>query len=155
MKILLIAILPLLNIFDVCAQGYTPSVAKAIAASHIDYDDLDPITYKIGDVPDVLYWNYEKFLIDRMFLSGMKGSDKLYPELSSIEFLFVIKTQGEVMGKNYYGKWLLKDSVLYLRDIGFYDDRVYRYYSNQEQYKVMERFTGVSFNWMRIQFLLI
>lgn len=139
MKTLLITALVSLNIFSVDAQGLN------VGEVYIAHEDLDPMTYTIGCVPDVLYYMGDKYLIDRMFLSGKEGSDKIYPELSSTDAVFTTGTEAMITGHNYYGKWLLKDSALYLRDIGFYDNRVHRYYPNQERYKVMERFTGCKF----------
>ena len=110
---------------------------------------------RIAKTSDVLHTNDSTyFLMDRSPLEKFPNYKKLYDGygLKTFKYNQIRVAYGEAIppdgATNYSIVWYLNDSLLYLSDIDFFVvfDEIEDIFPNNEQYKLMEKLTGVKFD---------
>lgn len=140
-RILLIAIL---SVFAICSHGqsYEDSTCENSTGNNF---------LILSNTNDQLYWENECYLMNRFPLSFFPGYDSLYCSVPTVDCIYwlTIGDHSLASEKNYSIDWMLIDSVLYLGRINFYaigtDQKAKGYFPFNEQYKKMEKLTGIRF----------
>ncbi len=106
----------------------------------------------IAKTSDVLYINDSTyFLMNKSPLEKFPNYKNLYDHfkkyfLSHVDVIYGTAIRPDET-TNYHVVWYLNDSSLYMSDINFFSiDKIENIFPNNEQYKLMEKLTGVNFD---------
>ena len=102
--------------------------------------------------PDYLCWNDTVYLMSQSPLSTYANYKNIYdefPEISAANIQIQYGAGIEPLGDKYYLDWIIRDSMLYLQDVGFYfllKEKIKKIFPRNEQYGVLEKLTRVKFS---------
>ncbi|MGL6179606.1 MAG: hypothetical protein ACRC13_10460 [Tannerellaceae bacterium] len=102
--------------------------------------------------PDYIYYENDKYLLDKSFLSSFENYKQLYPDLQVKEIQSDDSRMGMLQGQFFSPIWLIESSQLYMIGLSFFQD--YDTGIPRKRFRVIEELTGEKFEKKNLETLV-